>query len=245
MRRGMRISGLVVALLIAAAAAPGGAGGLAPAQADAASCRPKGSRLVRLTTQVRLYEMTRPSIGQVVLYGCFRASGRKTQLGSTTTDFGQSHIQSRTPPVLRGRLAAIGTTDCINELFFSRFPYRTTDCRTFVSVVDLRSGKTLHFHWASWSPPQQNYLTDVKKIVLHSSGAVAWSTVSTRLERGEVVERDREVATLASTGAGSEGYQLLDRGDDLNTDSLALSGRTLRWSLGPPEVTLEKTYTLR
>jgi hypothetical protein len=196
--------------------------------AAAATCQQKGSKLVRLTKDVRVYDVVNSDLGTTIRTGCFRANNRRTYLGQTTNDpspdFNTTHVYSQTPVALRGRFAANATTDCINPLYFRD---RHSDCQEYVTVWDLRSGKVVHYHFASFQPGMQNYMTHVEKIVLQATGSVAWATRTTQTDNGEVTARNKEVARIAATG-----YRLLDSGDAIDVASLVLSGQTLRWTNG-------------
>jgi hypothetical protein len=196
------------------------------AEAGAKPCAFDGSKTVRSTTAVRVFDVVGNEGDVTIRYGCFRANDRRTYLGQTTRTempgFDTTHVYSQTPVTLHGRFAANATTDCINPLYFSD---RRSDCQELVTAWDLRSGKVIHYHSAARRPGMQNYATHVEKIVLRINGSVGWTTRTTETANGEVTGRGKEVARMAV-----KGYRLLDTGDSIDLESLSLLGQTLRWT---------------
>jgi hypothetical protein len=233
MRRIISILSIATAVCVASAGS-----------ADAAvkhPCQAKSSITVRSTKLVRAYDVFNSSLDATLHYACYKPKNRRTYIGETTNpggpngtySFDQSHVESATKVVLRDRFAANSTSDCVNPAYFRD---GRVDCQTRVTVWNLRTGKVVHDHFASANPPGQTYETTVNRIVLQTTGSVAWGTTDARVQGGSRVFLNKEIASM--TGPA---YNLLAYGDNVNAGSLALSGSTISWL----EDTTKHTATLR
>jgi hypothetical protein len=217
------VVGLVVACVALAT------GGTASASAKK-PCAAKGSTTVRSTKAVRAYDVFNSSLKATLHYGCFLANNRRTYLGQTSKPDqpngyfapDRTHILTATKAIVRSRFAANSTTDCINPLYFQD---HRADCQTHVTVWNLRTGKVVHDHFASVDPPMQYFVTDVLRMVLQTSGSVAWVTKDTRKE----IEQSGEIEVARVTAAG---YTLLDRARAIEPATLRLSRTKLSWNDG-------------
>jgi len=233
--RGSRLTKTLKGTVLVAAVVA--AGGALVSTADAAKarsqpCRQPGSTLVRSTKLVRLYD--RPSEDAIVHYACSRTSNRRSEFGQTTisgTD--PDHVYSATPVRFAGHYGANSSTDCISPKFFSD---RRPSCETFVYSIDLRTGKTKYSARGSAVATSQEFQTFVNRVVLQTSGSVAWSADTATTHGSEVVQRNTEISRITATG-----LRLLASGDGLDSGSLALVGRALSWS----RAGVRETTTLR
>jgi hypothetical protein len=175
--------------------------GAAPADAATPSCFPRGATRETANKVARVYSVEDPDIG-TVYYGCFKASGRTTLLGSV--DLAEFVDVDYIADIrLKGRFVAFDD-GCI--------------CRDYhavpdgISVVDLRRGQIVH----RAEFPREGSIDDV---VVSPSGSAALIVTQSKT---------REVRTIEGRAAYGTS-RVVDTGLDIAPDSLALRGATLIW----------------
>jgi galactose oxidase-like protein/Kelch motif protein len=189
----------------------------------AKGCRQPGSTLVRSTTAARLYDVRFDLAEAIVHYACAQTSDARSDFGQTSVlGSDASHLQSATPIVVTGHYGAGSSTDCINPKFFRD---SRPSCQTQVFSIDLLTGKTKRAARGSAGELSQNFVTTIHRVVLQTTGSIAWTATLEQFRDGELIAVEREVWR-----SGPAGTRRLDAGDDLDVSSLRLNGLVLRWT---------------
>lgn len=181
------------------------------AQAAPRACMSPGSKTLRQTSQVRVYQR------RGVVYGCHFDRNRRYVLG------GESTIVDR---VTTQQLRVAGSFAGYNVLSEGR-----DGVSSLLIVKDLRSGRTVRSFARGGgrccSGTEQTRITD---LVLRSNGSVAWIVDVTAFGDSPSVPPMRITEVRRSDrGSGRLSSVVIDRGPTVDPRSLAIRGATISW----------------
>lgn len=177
-----------------------------------APCRPKESRTLRHTKQVRVFEL-KGRYGGTTVYGCAYSIGRRYRMGDNYVD--EPYDGARVAPIrIRGRSIA----------YVQQWHDHYGSVGAAVFVRDLRDGTLLHSFdrggggnsGGCASPPPYS----VTDLVLAPTGSVAWIGTKAYCDH-----HLNEVDAIA--GAGE--LQTLDDAPRVQPTSLAYSNGRISW----------------
>lgn len=197
--------------------------GAEPAKVSSRHCELRGSKTLFHTRRARVFKRTRPvknSGGDTVTtyYGCLYTVGRRRVLGFDGWNDDDGYSYTAEPHALRGPYVA-----------YSSGHFGETKEFSSLDVVDLRSGRIV-FSFADGFPHD---------LVLHQTGALAWTTKTCVAEDDGIFEpllpggptfpssRCRYVLAHDQTGT-----RALDADLAIHLRSLSIRGSTVFWQTG-------------
>jgi hypothetical protein len=210
---------LGTALVLAALAGAAAAGATAQTAAApplpvaksvrAPGCSLKGSKTIKANRDARVFKVVTRGFGRV--YGCRRSARRAFELGWVGEC--QNYHEILLAEVA-GPRAALGAFECA-----------LTAGWWDVELVDLRNGRREFSSPPIGSPtPNEATVDALRRIVVASDGALAWTATRSAGGVTSVVEVRRRMRGSASASI------LLDSATDIDPGSLRKRGRTLSWT---------------